>query len=179
MTKRVKAQSAEPPRARYELAEALAVGGWAEADESLAQAIAALSQLTAEIETLDQASEKVHALSARALLVHQLLGAAARARGMRAFGEVGAIEKFDPALHETLREETAPERVRIMAQGVARGELAQRAVLVKALAEPEAPPRKAPAKKATTKKAAPDKKHAAKKRAPSTRPSTRKAKSDD
>jgi hypothetical protein len=107
-------ESAVRKRAAPELVAALAEAGWAEADASLAEALS-------EFDAFQRASRPLAQREAVALL-GQALARAARKRGLARFGAPGALEAYDPKRHQ-LEKPTprAPTRVRVKAQGVARG----------------------------------------------------------
>ena len=133
----VKAKAAS---SEYDLIDALGAAGWAEADESLAEAMAGFSELelSAKILATDAGGLRRRAdrIEAQLVLLRQSLGQAARARGLSRFGEIGALETYDPARH-LLRAaaKKPPAHVRVLASGVARGAGAAQQILVKAAAE--------------------------------------------
>ena len=104
------------------LANALAHASWAEADEALAEALVEFAglkrALKQEPETLAMAA--------------QALARAARRRGLRLFGDVGADVAFDASAHELNPSAEAAGRMRIVREGVMRG----REVLIRAIVAP-------------------------------------------
>ena len=104
------------------LANALANASWAEADEALAEALVEFAELKRalreEPETLAMAA--------------QALARAARRRGLRLFGDVGANVAFDANAHELNPSSEAAGSVRIVREGVMRG----REVLIRAIVAP-------------------------------------------
>src|SRR5262245_24599397 len=102
-----------PPEAS--LAGALAEAAWAEADAALAQALVDLDEAAAAVS---------EAAGAEALaLVAQSLSRVARKRGLTRVGALGAVEPYDPQLHDLNSPVAqAAKTVRIEARGVARGD---------------------------------------------------------
>jgi len=97
------------------LSGALAEAAWAEADAALAQALVDLDEAQAAAD--DAGREEALALLA------QSLSRAARKRGLKRTGALGAVEPYDPLRHElSAPVAKAPKTVRIETQGVARGD---------------------------------------------------------
>jgi hypothetical protein len=106
--------SAARKRAAPTLVAALAEAGWAEADASLADALS-------EFDTL-QSAVGARARDDAVALLGQALARAARKRGLARFGALDALEPYDPKRHQLEKPAArTPKRVRIRAQGVARG----------------------------------------------------------
>jgi hypothetical protein len=131
-------RAAKAASSEYDLIDALGAAGWAEADESLAEALAGFSELelSAKILAADAGGLRRRAdrIEAQLVLLRQSLGQLARARGLSRFGEVGALEPYDPARHQLrAAAKKTPAQVRVLASGVARGAAQQ--ILVKAAAE--------------------------------------------
>jgi hypothetical protein len=123
--KRIAAKRAPPP------VDALAGAAWLEADAALAEALLECDRAIEadDEETRDEALE----------LLSLALSRAARRRGLTRIGKRGASEDFDAARHElATRSKRAPKRVRVIAEGVARG----REVLIKARVAPARAKRK-------------------------------------
>jgi len=113
-----KPQLKRPPRRAVKrapaLVDALAEAAWTEADLALAEALVECDRAL----HAGEEDAKADALS----LLSQALARAARRRGLARIGKSGAIDKFDPAKHELApARKGAPQRVRIVQQGVARG----------------------------------------------------------
>ena len=118
-TRRPKASKKSAARKRaaqdVSLSGALAEAAWAEADAALAQALVDLD----EAQSADDAAGREEALE----LLAQSLSRAARRRGLKRTGALGAIEPYDPRRHELCAPVAkAPKTVRIETQGVARGD---------------------------------------------------------
>ncbi|MBS0385245.1 MAG: hypothetical protein JSS00_07840 [Proteobacteria bacterium] len=108
------------------LANALADASWAEADEALAEALAEFAELKRALD--DECGERV---SEALDMAAQALSRAARRRGLRMFGDVGASSALDARLHD-LGGSPSAARVRVVREGVMRG----REVLIRALVAP-------------------------------------------
>lgn len=114
-TTKPKKKSAARKRAAsgVQLNDALAGAAWAEADRSLAEALALCDEaLQSEGGARDLALE----------MLGQALTIAGRKRGLSRLGELGGREAFDPDRHEFIKPtKKPPKSVRIVARGVARG----------------------------------------------------------
>lgn len=110
-------------QAAFDLVGALGEAGWAEADRALAAAIAESAALDLAINKLARSKSPTavkRAEDAFALLT-QALDTVARKRGVSRFGEVGAVEKFDPERHEIAGATPKSARVKLTAPGVMKG----------------------------------------------------------
>ncbi|MEZ5996684.1 MAG: hypothetical protein R3C25_13130 [Hyphomonadaceae bacterium] len=111
------------------LNDALAEAAWAEADAAFAAALAEFDALS---------GAKGAARAAAMDIMAQKLSQAARRRGLSRIGVVGAEEAFDPTRHDLdAGVSKLPEKVRIEARGVARGDN----ILVKPRVAPVRKPR--------------------------------------
>lgn len=130
--RRAALKSAAVPR-QDTLTHALGEAAWAEADASLAAALADLDDVEAAIAGNAAAGDAL-------FMVAQALNRVARKRGMMRFGDAGAAINFDPAQHELERTGgTAPKQVRVLRAGVIRAGV----VLVKARVAPQRTAKKA------------------------------------
>lgn len=141
-------------QAAFDLVGTLGEAGWAEADRALAAALAEAAALETAIAKLARRNTPAavqRAEDAFALLT-QALDTTARKRGVSRFGDVGAVEKFDPARHEIIGAARKSARVRLIAPGVLKGG----EVLLKARAKLAAA-RKSASRRTRAAKAAPAK----------------------
>jgi len=130
-----------PSQKSAHLGDALAAASWAEADRSLAQGLSDLAALESSVDTLSRTANEFRAsvdmIEERMMLARQSLEHVARVRGFERFGVVGAVEEFNPRLHDLIGAQArAPSMVRIRAQGMARGAGDQAKIMLKAQAEP-------------------------------------------
>lgn len=143
-------------QAAFDLVGALGEAGWAEADRALADALAESAALDLAINKLARSKSAAavqRAEDAFALLT-QALDTVARKRGVSRFGEVGAVEKFDPERHEIADAPRKAAQVKLIAPGVLKGgEVLLKARAKLAAARKSAAKRKTAAKKAKPKKA--------------------------
>lgn len=110
-------RKAVPGRDRVapEFVDALASAAWADADKSLAEALADFD----ELELTRNPKRRRELLS----MLGQALARTARKRGLTRVGAVGADEPFNPTRHEmVVASGGAPDTVEIVARGVARGD---------------------------------------------------------
>jgi hypothetical protein len=116
--------------ARPELLEALAALSWEEADARLAEAWAECARMQSALAALRRSGGPAADSAAdAAALLRQALEGALRARGLASISRAGAVQKFDPTLHEVQGGQAAPAaEVRVIAPGVARGGDATRPV---------------------------------------------------
>lgn len=149
----MKKPKARQKGAAFDLVGALGEAGWAEADRALASALAesaALETAIAKLSRSKSAAAIQRTEDAFALLT-QALDTVSRKRGVARFGEIGAVEKFDPERHEIAGTARKSARVKLLAPGVLKGG----DVLVKARAKLEAARKSAAKRKASSKKAKP------------------------
>jgi hypothetical protein len=140
------------------LADALGEAGWAEADEALAEAWRDFAGLEKSLENLTQHANElslsVTDIEERFVLARQALTEAGRRRGLRRFGEPGAVERYDAARHAlAAMKKPVPKKplyVRVTAPGVARGSELAPVILIKAEAELAPAPKPVPAKRRRT-----------------------------
>lgn len=94
------------------LVDALAKASWIEADTALAEALCHFEEL-----------EGARGVRRRALfdLLGQALTRAARRRGFKRVGELGAIEPYDPKAHDLRGARRRTQSVAVVTRGVARG----------------------------------------------------------
>jgi molecular chaperone GrpE (heat shock protein) len=146
----MKKPKARQKQAAFDLVGALGEAGWAEADKALAAALAETVGLETALAKL--ARSKSPAAIQRAddafVMLTQALDTVARKRGVSRFGEVGAVEKFDPERHEIDGAPRKSARVKLVAPGVLKGG----EVLLKARAKLEAARKSAAKRKQAAKK---------------------------
>jgi molecular chaperone GrpE (heat shock protein) len=100
---------------REQVVDALADAAWAEADKSLAEALADFD----EFELTQNPRRRRQLLS----MLGQALARTARKRGLRRLGTAGGDEPFDPSRHELVTPQgERPHTVEIVVRGVARGD---------------------------------------------------------
>jgi len=148
----MKKPKARQKGAAFDLVGALGEAGWADADHALAAALAetaALETAIAQLSRSRSAAAIQRAEDAFALLT-QALDTVSRKRGVSRFGEVGAVESYDPERHEVAGGARKSARVKLLASGVLKGG----DVLLKARAKLAAA-RKSAAKRKKTAKAKP------------------------
>lgn len=127
------------PDAKFDLVDMLGAAGWQEADLTLAASLRDLGLLEHAFRALaakirgGDLEPAARGVEDALLLVRQSLSYAGRKRGLQRFGQVGAVEPFDPQRHELVAGRArAPAQVRIKMQGVARGAGPHADILVKA-----------------------------------------------
>ncbi len=144
--------AAPPPQAQapaFDLTTVLAQASWRDADEALAKALRDFSALE---KAAQAASRKAPAAQAQHVedalwAVSQSLRAAGRRRNLHRFGDVGAIERFDPKRHALLKPgKRAPVEVRITSPGVMRGAGDDSEIVLMALVAPVRARKAAPRK---------------------------------
>ena len=123
----------------FDLTGILAQSSWHAADEALAKALRDFSSLERVAQSLGRklrgGENQVHAerMEGALLAVTQSLRSAGRRRNMQRFGEPGAVEDFDERLHELDKLMSKPPgKVRVLAQGVARGLGPEAEIILKA-----------------------------------------------
>jgi hypothetical protein len=127
---RIAAKPVSPQR-DFDLTALLGEAGWRDADQALAACLR-------DFGDVERASADLSdALDDALLILGQSLAQAARRRGLKRFGAIGAVEAFDPNRHELVRPAArAPALVKVTAEGVARGEGPGADILIKALVTP-------------------------------------------
>lgn len=108
--------------APFNLTDMMAEAAWAQADRALAQALRDAAMVEQAVRPLKRGAPraKVQPVEDGLLILSQSLSRAARARGLKMFGAVGAVVPFDPRLHEAPARAREPKLVRITTPGVTR-----------------------------------------------------------
>ncbi len=124
---------------KFDLADLLGAAGWVEADLTLATSLRDFGVLEHAFRALaakargGELAPATRSVEDALLMARQSLSYAGRKRGLQRFGQVGAVEPFDPRLHVLVSTRArAPSMVRIKLQGVARGSGPHADILVKA-----------------------------------------------
>jgi hypothetical protein len=129
----MKKPKARQKRAAFDLVGALGEAGWAEADRALAVALAESAALETAIAKLSRSKgpAAIQRTQDAFALLTQALDTVSRKRGVARFGEVGAVERYDPERHEIAVAARKSAPVKLVAPGVLKGG----EVLVKARAK--------------------------------------------
>lgn len=144
--------AAPPPQTQppaFDLTTVLAQASWRDADEALAKALRDFSALEKAAQAASRKAPPPQAQQVEDALwaVSQSLRAAGRRRNLHRFGDVGAVEQFDPQRHALLKPgKRAPSKVRITSPGVMRGAGDDAEIVLMALVSPVRA-RKAPSRK--------------------------------